>query len=443
VSHLALGNIAAPDTVYAHSNTKVYKSTNFATSWTAMTTSGIPGSYLIRNIGASRTSDAVGIAGNSGRVWLYYPANGAWTGSASDVTGGALNTGSVWFDTENDQTVYLTSVAVDSVHHHLFKSVNGGGTWTSIDGTSATSNGFPYGIAVHTIQNLPGDSNTLFAGTDFGVYESTNGGTSWVRFGTGLPLVAARDLYIAPDKTYIRVATFGRGVWQAPITSSPSVSVSPATATVNVGGTVSTFKATAANLAPNTVTWTATDGSFSPTSTAGDGVTTTTYTAPGSIAGVTESVTVTATGSDSTTTGTATVTVFNPAAVTLSVNPNTAQTVLASKTVNFTGTTNYGNVAWSAPSGSFNPTSTASGVQTVFTAPATAGDVTVTAQSAGTASQTVTVHVKTLDINNDASVDVRDLLSLMRAYTTYDAAADLNGDGVVNDADLTIFLANF
>ena len=70
VSHLALGNIAAPDTVYAHSNTKVYKSTNFATSWTAMTTSGIPGSYLIRNIGASRTSDAVGIAGNSGRVWL-------------------------------------------------------------------------------------------------------------------------------------------------------------------------------------------------------------------------------------------------------------------------------------------------------------------------------------------------------------------------------------
>ena len=69
--------------------------------------------------------------------------------------------------------------------------------------------------------------------------------------------------------------------------------------------------------------------------------------------------------------------------------------------------------------------------------------MTVTAQSAGTASQTVTVHVKTLDINNDASVDVRDLLSLMGAYTAYNAAADLNGDGVVNDADLTIFLANF
>lgn len=443
VTHLALGNNATPDTVYAHSNTKVYKSTNFATSWTAMTTSGLPASYLIRNIGASRTTNAVGIASNGGRCFLYYPATGSWTGSASDITGGALNTGSVWFDTQNDQTAYLTSVAVNSTVHHLWKTVNGGTTWTSIDGTSATSNGLPFGIPIHTIQNLPGDSNTLFAGTDFGVYESTNGGTSWVRFGTGLPLVASRDIYIAPDKTYIRVATFGRGVWQASLATTPSVTVSPATANVNVGGTIATFKATATNLAPNTVAWTATAGSFSPTSTPGDGATTTTYTAPASIAGVTQSVTVTGTGSDGTTTGTATVTVFDPAAVTLTVNPNTAQTVLATKTVSFTGTTNYGSIAWSATGGSFNPTSTTSGNATVFTAPAAAGDVTVTAQSAGTASQTVTVHVKTLDINTDTFVDVRDLLTLMRAYTTYNAAADLNGDGVVNDADLTIFLANF
>ncbi len=452
VSHLALGNNATPDTVYTHANTKVYKSTNWATSWTAMTTTGLPtSSFAIRNIGASRTTDAVGIAGNSGRVFLYYPANGAWTGSTSDVTGGAAYTGAVWFDTQNDQTVYLTSVAVNSTAHHLFKSTNGGGAWTPIDGTSATSNGLPFGIPIHCIQNVPGDSNTLFAGTDFGVYESTNGGTSWVRFGTGLPLVASRDLYIAPDKTYIRIATFGRGVWQAPLTATPSVTVTATTSTsVNMGGTV-TFKATS-NLAPNTVTWTATDGSLSPTSTAGDGAATTTYTAPATITGptapVSESVTVTATGSDATTAGTSTVTVLNPAAVTLGVIPdntsaNSARTLLAGKTLAFTGTTNYGNVAWSAGSGSFNPTSTASGVSTTFTAPATAGDITITAQSAGTASKAVTVHVKSMDINNDGATDVRDLLALMAAYTTYNAAADLNGDGVVNDTDLTIFLANF
>lgn len=447
VSHIALGNNATPDTVYTHANTKVYQSTNWASSWTAMTTTGLPtSSFLIRNIGASRTTNAVGIAGNGGRVFLYYPANGAWTGSTSDVTGGATYTGSVWFDTQNDQTVYLTSVAVNSTAHHLFKSTNGGGSWTPIDGTSATSNGLPFGIPIHCIQNVPGDSNTLFAGTDFGVYESTNAGASWVRFGTGLPLVASRDLYIAPDKTYIRIATFGRGVWQAPLTATPSVTVTATTSTsVNVGGTV-TFNATS-NLTPNTVTWTATDGSLNPTSTAGDGATTTTYTAPATIGTVSESVTVTATGSDATTTGTSTVTVLNPAAVTLSVNPNTAQTVLTGKTVNFTATTNYGNVAWSATGGAFNPTSTTSGVQTTFTAPATIGDVTVTAQSAGTPSANVTVHVKSLDINGDTNVDVRDLLALMSLYgktdTTSLAAGDLNGDGQIDDSDLTIFLSNF
>ena len=439
VSHLALGNNATPDTVYAHSNTKVYKTTNWATSWTAMTTTGLPASYLIRNIGASRTTDAVGICANSGRVFLYYPATGSWTGSTSDVTGGALNTGSVWFDTENNQTVYLTSVAVNSTVHHLFKSTNGGGTWTPID---TTTNGFPYGIPVHCVQNMPGDSNTLFAGTDFGLYESVNGGTSWVRYGSGLPLVATRDLYIAADKTYLRVATFGRGVWQVPFSTGPSVAVTAKTSTtVNVGQTV-TFTATS-NLATNTVAWTATAGTFNPTSSAGDGSATTIYTAPASITGVQQAETVTATGSDGTTKGTATVTVFDPAAVTISVNPSAAQTMLAGKTLAFTATTNYGNAAWSATAGSFNPTSTASGVQTTFTAPASAGDVTVTAQSAGTANQAVTVHVKSMDINGDASVDVRDLLSLMAAYTTYNAAADLNGDGFVNDADLTIFLANF
>jgi len=195
------------------------------------------------------------------------------------------------------------------------------------------------------------------------------------------------------------------------------------------------------------VTWTATAGSFSPTTTPGDSTTSTTYTAPASITGVSQSVTITATGSDGTTKATASLTVLNPAAVTLSVSPNTAQTLLVGKTLAFTGTTNYGNVAWSATGGSFNPTTTPGDgtTQAVFTAPATVGNVTVTAQSAGSASQNVTVHVRSLDINNDGVVDVRDLLALMAAYgQPATPATDLDGSGAaVGDSDLTVFLNNF
>ena len=56
--------------------------------------------------------------------------------------------------------------------------------------------------------------NTVYAGTFLGVYETTDGGANWKLFGTGLPVVNVSDLYMPPDGSYLRVATYGRGVWE-------------------------------------------------------------------------------------------------------------------------------------------------------------------------------------------------------------------------------------
>jgi hypothetical protein len=47
-----------------------------------------------------------------------------------------------------------------------------------------------------------------------GLYRTTNQGDTWERFGDGLPLVAVRDIYIAPDGSFMRLGTHGRGVWE-------------------------------------------------------------------------------------------------------------------------------------------------------------------------------------------------------------------------------------
>jgi hypothetical protein len=60
----------------------------------------------------------------------------------------------------------------------------------------------------------PFDKNTIYAATFLGVYRSTNGGASWARFGANLPMVEVDDLYLSPDGSFLRVATFGRGVWE-------------------------------------------------------------------------------------------------------------------------------------------------------------------------------------------------------------------------------------
>jgi len=60
----------------------------------------------------------------------------------------------------------------------------------------------------------PVDKNTVYAATFLGVYRTVNGGVSWSRFGAGLPFVEVDDIYIAPDASFLRVASFGRGVWE-------------------------------------------------------------------------------------------------------------------------------------------------------------------------------------------------------------------------------------
>ena len=55
---------------------------------------------------------------------------------------------------------------------------------------------------------------TLYIGTWIGGYESTDAAASWHLYGTGLPVVNVSDLYMPPDGSYLRVSTFGRGVWE-------------------------------------------------------------------------------------------------------------------------------------------------------------------------------------------------------------------------------------
>ncbi|HZU53040.1 MAG TPA: protease pro-enzyme activation domain-containing protein [Holophagaceae bacterium] len=224
--------------------------------------------------------------------------------------------------------------------------------------------------------------------------------------------------------------------------AAASVTVSPATATVPINGTFA-FKA-ASTLSPTTVTWSATAGSFSATTTP-DGTTPTTYTAPATVG----TVTITATGSGpSGAHGTATVTVYDPAQVAISVSPSPSATLLrllpgsATPTLDLTATASLGSATWTTTGGTL---SAASGLSTTLTPPASPADVTVTATSTLNAakSSSVVVHVRSMDVNGDGVLDVRDLLAITGAYTTHSLAPDLDGGGTVDGGDITAFLNNF
>jgi hypothetical protein len=97
-----------------------------------------------------------------------------------------------------------------SAGQNIRKTVDGGVTW------APAATGIP-DIPVNAIALDPLVPNTVWAGTDVGVYVSTNGGTSWTIHGTGMPNVAVFDLKTSPlpvGQGAIIAATHGRGMYR-------------------------------------------------------------------------------------------------------------------------------------------------------------------------------------------------------------------------------------
>lgn len=106
-------------------------------------------------------------------------------------------------------TVYMTVSRhqVADYKPYAFRSDDFGRTWTSIKGDLPA-----YGY-LHTIRESPGSRGLLFAGSEFGLFVSFNGGSTWLPYKGDFPTVAVRDLKIHPRDRDLIIGTHGRGVW--------------------------------------------------------------------------------------------------------------------------------------------------------------------------------------------------------------------------------------
>jgi photosystem II stability/assembly factor-like uncharacterized protein len=90
---------------------------------------------------------------------------------------------------------------------YLLKSGDAGKTWTSIRGD------LPLRGSVLAVAADHKDPHLLFAGTEFALYVTVDGGKKWVRLKGGLPTIAVRDLAIQKQMDDLAVGTFGRGIY--------------------------------------------------------------------------------------------------------------------------------------------------------------------------------------------------------------------------------------
>ena len=90
---------------------------------------------------------------------------------------------------------------------HVFESTDGGETWVDVSGD------LPAAPATDLL--VLGDTRVV--STDVGVFIADEAKpTMWSRLGTGIPNVAVDGLTLTPNGNTIVAATYGRGLWSIP-----------------------------------------------------------------------------------------------------------------------------------------------------------------------------------------------------------------------------------
>lgn len=115
-------------------------------------------------------------------------------------------------------TVYLTMNGKrdNDFQAYIYRSTDYGATWQDI------GDGIPGG-PVNVIREDPVNPETLYVGTDLGVYISIDTGESWQVLGGNLPLTFVHDLVIHErDKTAV-IATHGRGLFTLDLAKMPPI----------------------------------------------------------------------------------------------------------------------------------------------------------------------------------------------------------------------------
>lgn len=118
------------------------------------------------------------------------------------------------FDPNDVNVAYATYSTFGGAH--VWKSTDAGATWVAIDGAGDT--GIP-DVPVHTIAVDSSSSETLYLGTDIGVFVSLDGGATWARENTGFANTVVESLTIGSVGSTLNLFAFthGRGVWRVPL----------------------------------------------------------------------------------------------------------------------------------------------------------------------------------------------------------------------------------
>jgi photosystem II stability/assembly factor-like uncharacterized protein len=207
---------------------RIYESTNKAEKWTAISSPNSAGwntNAVVDAIASTNDPNTI-YATAGGKIFVTTNHGMSWT--EHDLPSG--NTGRL-FDIKVDPADKNTAYVVQAAFGvgHVFKTTTGGQVWLDISGNLPN-------IPAESIllDKRPDHLNTLYVGTDAGVYSSSDGGVTWNILGIGMPNAVVTGLDLDPTHDILAAGTYGRGLWEftynAGISAnSPQISINDVT----------------------------------------------------------------------------------------------------------------------------------------------------------------------------------------------------------------------
>ena len=255
---MALGP-GSPNTVYVGSD-RLMRSIDQGLTNLTVSQAPLVSGVAVSSIAISPQDDNYRIVGLTNGA-LFFTTTGSSTLTSLDPTGAGsvipdYYVARTLFDPANKNTVYIAlggyTGGTAAAQSHVWRVTNLGTTPV----LTAINSGLP-DVPVNGLAVDPGATSNVYVGTDIGVFLSTNSGTNWSSYGTGLPRVAVFDMAVQNVKKVLRIATHGRGMWEVPLNSAPvadlAITNSDAVSSVIAGGTT-TYTIRVTNNGPNSAT---------------------------------------------------------------------------------------------------------------------------------------------------------------------------------------------
>ena len=227
-----------PDLLVLVGNAGVWRSDNFGENWTLCRVSSPNWGFGSGANAAISTADPQTIwagirmsnSGTTGNIHVSTDGGVTFTrtNNYSAATLGRLS-GLATHPAQPGTAYALFSIAKAP---KILRTTDLGQTWQDISGFgsgSVSTNGFP-DVATYSLLVMPHNPNEIWAGTEIGLFISTNDGASWSYANDILPAVSLWQLRAVDDE--VVAATHGRGIWTVRIPAllaapPPAVTLSP------------------------------------------------------------------------------------------------------------------------------------------------------------------------------------------------------------------------